>query len=534
MKIKKVTIKNFRSYKDETSICFDDLTAFVGCNDSGKSSILEALDIFFNEGKGAVKLDKEDINKDSEKQDSDIVITVSFGNLPKTLVLDDSNKTTLKNEYLLDTDDLLQIRKTFKNASTNSTDIKISVIANHPNNPNCSNLLLKKQSDLTKQIDTLGISCRNKRKNAEMRTAIWKHFGNDLQLSPTEIEVSSKDGDIKLIWNKLKPYLPYYSLFQADRKNSDSDEEIQDPLKIAVKKILAENSLQEKLREIADSVQQKLQQVADSTLEKLKAINSDIAKSLHPKINFDNLKWSDVFKNVSISGDNDIPINKRGSGARRLVLISFFSAEAERRQKEQNNSGIIYAIEEPETSQHAAYQKILMDALLKLSKKANTQIIITTHNSNIVKTLDFENIRLITNNKQGKKEIKNVEPQILPKKSLNEVNYLVFGDISGSYHDELYGYLQRKAIEESPENGKEEKFDSWLEKNGCPKTKSWIRLNNGKPKIPQDCTLQTYIRNRIHHPENTLNEAFSKDDIETSIKEMIEIAKKLQEHKDGH
>lgn len=28
----------------------------------GKSSILEALDVFFNEGKGVVKLDKDDVN----------------------------------------------------------------------------------------------------------------------------------------------------------------------------------------------------------------------------------------------------------------------------------------------------------------------------------------------------------------------------------------------------------------------------------------------------------------------------------------
>lgn len=57
MKIKSIKLKNFRSYKEEIKIDFCDLTAFVGKNDIGKSSILEALDIFFNEGKGAVKID---------------------------------------------------------------------------------------------------------------------------------------------------------------------------------------------------------------------------------------------------------------------------------------------------------------------------------------------------------------------------------------------------------------------------------------------------------------------------------------------
>ena len=63
MKIKSLKIKNFRGYKGEVLIDFDDFTAFVGKNDIGKSSVLEALDIFFNDGKGIIKQDKDDINK---------------------------------------------------------------------------------------------------------------------------------------------------------------------------------------------------------------------------------------------------------------------------------------------------------------------------------------------------------------------------------------------------------------------------------------------------------------------------------------
>lgn len=51
MLIKSVTLKNFRGYRNETTVLFSNLTTFVGRNDIGKSTILEALDIFFNEGK---------------------------------------------------------------------------------------------------------------------------------------------------------------------------------------------------------------------------------------------------------------------------------------------------------------------------------------------------------------------------------------------------------------------------------------------------------------------------------------------------
>ena len=59
MKIKKIKIKNSRSYKDEVEIELGDLTAFVGKNDIGKSTVLVALDIFFNDSKGVIKLDKD-------------------------------------------------------------------------------------------------------------------------------------------------------------------------------------------------------------------------------------------------------------------------------------------------------------------------------------------------------------------------------------------------------------------------------------------------------------------------------------------
>jgi AAA15 family ATPase/GTPase len=46
MKIRSVTIENFRGYKNSKTVIFDDLTLIVGKNDVGKSTVLEALNIF--------------------------------------------------------------------------------------------------------------------------------------------------------------------------------------------------------------------------------------------------------------------------------------------------------------------------------------------------------------------------------------------------------------------------------------------------------------------------------------------------------
>ena len=46
MKINSVTLSNFRGYKNETTILFNDLTVFVGKNVAGKSTVLEAFYLF--------------------------------------------------------------------------------------------------------------------------------------------------------------------------------------------------------------------------------------------------------------------------------------------------------------------------------------------------------------------------------------------------------------------------------------------------------------------------------------------------------
>jgi predicted ATP-binding protein involved in virulence len=58
VRLESVSVSNFRCYDQEISSTFSDLTAFVGKNDVGKSTILEALEIFFNNE--TVKIDSSD------------------------------------------------------------------------------------------------------------------------------------------------------------------------------------------------------------------------------------------------------------------------------------------------------------------------------------------------------------------------------------------------------------------------------------------------------------------------------------------
>lgn len=214
MKAEKLIHSNFRSYKEEITIELDDLNVFAGKNDISKSTILEALDIFFNEGKGMgiIKMDKDDINKQGKKEgDSEIKIGVVFGDLPDKLTIDATNPTRLQDEYLLDEDGKLAIIKKYPNAGKE----KVFDRAYHPTNAACSELLLKKQADL-KRILTDEMACKDRTKNTEIRKSIWDFYSENLELAEVEIELAKIDA--KNTWEQLKTYLPLYSLFQLDRK----------------------------------------------------------------------------------------------------------------------------------------------------------------------------------------------------------------------------------------------------------------------------------------------------------------------------
>lgn len=499
MRIKKIKLENFRGYENETTIELGNLSVFVGKNDIGKSSILEALDIFFNENKGVVKIDKDDINKKCKNNgNTEVKISVVFEELPATLTIDATNPTTLAEEFLLQTDGTLEIIKYYPNAGKE----KIFIKANHPTNPDCSELLLKKNSDLKKLLSD-DIECVDKTKNAVIRKSIWNHFSDNLQLQEIEIEITKLDA--KNTWEQLKKYMPLYSLFQSDRKNSDGDSEVQDPMKLAVQEILKDAELKASLDKVAEEVEKKLNEVAAKTLEKLKEMNPEIAESLTPIIpSPDSLKWLDVFKSVSIACDEDIPINKRGSGVKRLILLNFFRAEAERRKREENIPSVIYAIEEPETSQHPSHQRKLIEAFIELANAENTQVIMTTHSPAIVKLLDFEHLQLVKNG--SGKEVINVERGNLPYPSLNEVNYLAFGESNDEYHNELYGFIESEQLLSDFKADKE--------------TMRYKRiLRNGNVRDEQ-IVLSEYIRHQIHHPENKKNIRFTNEQLQDSIAEL--------------
>lgn len=260
MRLESISVGNFRCYQEEVKVSFDDLTTLIGKNDIGKSSLLEALEIFFNSE--TVKIESGDANVHSE--DKKVSITCEFSDLPALLNLDAGAKTTLAAEYLLTSTGTLKIRKDFDCKGSKPSE-EISIIANHPNVAGSVSILDLKEKDLQAIVKERGLEVP-KKGNAVMRAAIWASESN-LLLTECTIPLNKGKEDGKRIWEQLQVHLPLFALFQSDRSSKDSDGEVQTPMMAAVAQALAE--VQGEIAEIQEKVKEKAEAIAKSTHEAL-------------------------------------------------------------------------------------------------------------------------------------------------------------------------------------------------------------------------------------------------------------------------
>ena len=381
MKLKRLRLRNFRCFKEEVSIDFEDISALVGKNDAGKSTLMDALDIFLND----IDPDKDDASKNGDPRD--LTIICEFTELPDEVILDDANPTKLSTEFLLNAEERLEIHKFYSGELQKPKCKSIQAHAIHPTIDGARDLLQLKNSDLKKQAQELGIDLDgvDQRVNAQIRARIRDHFDN-VNLAPSMIPLN--EDNAKKVWTGLRKYFPAFALFKSDRTSTDQNPEAQDPLKAAVKEAIKVKEVE--LAAITDYVRSEVQKIANLTLEKLREMDPTLASQLNPT--FTIAKWDSLFK-TSITSDDDIPINKRGSGVKRLILLSFFRAKAEQLAKETGHATVIYAIEEPETCQHPNNQRMLLRALFDLSSEA--QVIVSTHTPMLARALPDSSLRYI-------------------------------------------------------------------------------------------------------------------------------------------
>ena len=112
MKVHSVRALNYGPFATLEEVRLGSLATIVGQNDSGKSNILRALQLFFEDR----KIEEDDVHIGASLTD-DVNLEVAFTSLPSKLELGEGVETTFQEEMLVDTNGDLRIQKIYPRVS---------------------------------------------------------------------------------------------------------------------------------------------------------------------------------------------------------------------------------------------------------------------------------------------------------------------------------------------------------------------------------------------------------------------------------
>ena len=348
MKIKKLVIKNYKKYRDISIELNSGVNIFIGDNNSGKSTILEAISMVLTGKINGIpitnKLNLDWFNYEVREEFKNSIINESYIDPPSILI-----EAYFESESLSDNDIKLNSYRGSNNSlSEDSIGVKIDIKLNSDYSSTYKELLENKK------IEDIPI---------ELYKIDFKNFAGT-----PDYYVTTTLKKIAIIDTTKKDYGTILNRFISNSISNFLSENEKTNLRLAYRANRKDFTNNEAVRNLNDK------------------ISSDYSFN-NKKINL-NLKENEIdsWKNeMSISLDN-IPIEYIGFGVQNLLKAEMFLRE--------NLDVDILCVEEPENNLSFTNMSIFIDKLTKLDK----QLFISTHSSFVANKLNLKNIHLISDN----------------------------------------------------------------------------------------------------------------------------------------
>jgi len=415
MRLEKIRIENFRSFKDET-VEFNPYTCLVGPNGAGKSTILTALNVFFRNNASTstnvVTLCEEDFHHGNTTLP--IKITLTFKDLSEAAQKD------LEHYYRQDR--LVVSSKAVWNEDTNAADVRQYGIRNVMT-AFAPYFKAEEEEEKAAGLKAIYEGLQEQFKDLPKATSGPTRLAALREYEEAHPELCEPlDAETQFFgFTKGANLLDKHIQWVYVPAVKDASSEQQEGSKGALKDLL-DRTVRSKVN-FKDPISA-LKQQADAEYKRIidgeKDALSQLQTSLHGRLkDWSNpgcmlrLQWhfdenksvvvNEPFARASIGEDNFLgEVARLGHGMQRSFLITLLHELAA--MNSDQGPTLLLGFEEPELYQHPPQAQHIADVLetLAMGDKTNTQIIVSTHSPYFVSSKGFESVRVVRKHYEDK------------------------------------------------------------------------------------------------------------------------------------
>jgi len=407
MKLSKLEIWNFRSI-EHVEIDIGELTSIIGENNSGKSSILKAIELFYLESVRPVN-EEYFFFKDQTKP---IEIALTFDRLT-----DDEKKQKYIKHWICN--DAVRIKKVVKfNAETNKYSMQLYGWQKKP---------VEQHFDLS-QFDDFKSNIKKIVKQFKLPKYFFNEKGNVTQQSYKEgvrkhieagqVQFGTPDwlknpGGLKENFSSL---LPRFYFVPAIRDANDESKTTQQTIfgkliSDLTNRIISKNPKFEEVKQQLDGLEKYLNRGEDgddtNRLQEIKELEKNLSDIISENIPNSKVEIEiitpellDLFKDTKISLNDSLStsIESKGHGLQRALVFAYIRAYAKTLNaiadgENKTYKNFILGIEEPELCLHPNGQRKMLNVLENIS--AHDQVIFCTHSNFFANMFDYKNIVIL-------------------------------------------------------------------------------------------------------------------------------------------
>ncbi len=390
MRLISLEIKNFRSLKQVT-IPFERLSVLIGENDSGKSSVLDILEMVFSSHRPD---DKDFFYQTTNQQNDDSIEAI--------VELEINEQDT--NAQLFAVDNKVKIRKYWKRDS-----VEIYYWGNQPEDSRLRQDFTKmRKPELEALIEAFDPDALSKQKTNDDRVK-W-------------LEESAEKSPKKAVWlpfpQKQSDFLPRFERYKAIDYSSPENfvmKTLRQVYEQTIFQDVANRQLDSRLIEIKERAEEEIKNKVGELLDFVRRYADKIQDiSFDPSIDFSSGLKSGEFQVDDGRGLHYL--SNVGDGTKRRMWMAVLdwdkNISVSQSSQGQNLPLIIRGYDEPDTNLHYEAQRVMYQAIsdITYSTRSNIQTILCTHSLTMIDRAPTKSINLLRIN-NGSTSIERLETE---------------------------------------------------------------------------------------------------------------------------